>query len=225
MTPAQASARLLRRFGPRGWWPIRGRYRPRRYAVPSPREAFEICAGALLTQNTAWSNVERALAGLNAALSPEGILRLTRAALEAKIRPSGYFRAKAKKLKIFARWAGDWRKTAARMRAAPDAREELLSLWGVGPETADSMLLYAFGRSSFVVDAYTRRIGSRIGWFGPRSSYDEIRNFLSERIRTTVPAFNEAHACFVELAKRHCKTIPDCARCPLRTGCRTGRKS
>lgn len=216
MTPARALDRLLRRFGPRGWWPIGGRYRPGRYAAPGPREAFEICVGAILTQNTAWTNVERALEGLDGALSPEGILKLPPRSLETRIRPSGYFRAKAKKLKVFARW---WRDGAVA------DREALLGLWGVGPETADSMLLYAFGRPVFVVDAYTRRIGARIGWYGAKASYDEIQAFFTAALPKSVKRFNEGHALLVELAKRHCKTKPVCAGCPLKSGCGTGRKT
>ena len=229
MTPRLAFRRLLARFGPQGWWPAAGTYRPRRYGAPSPRQAFEVCVGAILTQNTAWTNVEKALAALRAgrALEPARLGRLPRRRLERLIRPSGYFRQKAERLRGFARWARGSGALAGRLRREPlpALREELLGLHGVGPETADSMLLYAGGRPSFVVDAYTRRIGSRVGWFSKTAPYGDIQAFFAAKTGRSAAAYNEFHALLVRLAKEHCRTAPACARCPLKPGCRTGRKA
>ncbi|MBI5595340.1 MAG: endonuclease III domain-containing protein [Elusimicrobia bacterium] len=231
MNPRRALRRLEARFGRQGWWPVtdagglRPRYRPGRYAAPAPAQALEVCVGAILTQNTAWSNVEKALAAVHGARSLRRLARIPRARLERLIRPSGYFRQKAERLRLFARWAGDAPSLALRLRKSPlpALRTELLSLKGVGPETADSMLLYAGGRPAFVVDAYTRRIGSRIGWFAPAAGYAEVQAFLTARLPRSVPVYNELHALFVRLAKEHCRTKPQCAGCPLKGGCATGR--
>jgi len=229
LTPSVAHQRLLTRFGPQGWWPISGRYRRGRYKPPIPRHAFEICVGAVLTQNTAWTNVERALESLTLTqnLTPLALRSMPSRKLEQHIRPSGYFVQKAKKLKILARWAGIWTETIERLRKAPltEMREELLELWGVGPETADSILLYAGGRNAFVVDTYTKRVGSRIGWFHSRASYDEVQAFFTSSLPASPKRYNEAHALFVRLAKEHCRTTPSCVKCPLRSGCKMGRAS
>lgn len=235
--PPQAAYRtLLRSFGSQGWWPttppggVRPRYHPRRYGPPAPQAGLEICLGAILTQNTAWTNVERALINLHAAdaVDLSRLRRMKAGRLEKLIRPSGYFVQKAIKLKKFAAHAlAKERPLHRRLRSGslPVLREELLGIHGIGPETADSMLLYAGGRLAFVVDAYTKRIGARIGWYAPTAGYDRVQEYLTSRLRRSAQIYNEFHALLVELAKRHCKTKPDCSGCPLRGGCRAGRRA
>ncbi|MEK9145332.1 MAG: hypothetical protein AAB339_06965 [Elusimicrobiota bacterium] len=240
--PVHAAYRkLLSSFGPQGWWPlIRGPRGPRRgasappayhpgvYLKPRRREALEICLGAILTQNTAWSNVVKALSALSraGALDAERILRMSPARLQALIRPSGYFVQKALKLKEFCRRVseeGGVRRWFS--RPLGPLREDLLGVHGVGPETADSMLLYAGSRPAFVVDAYTRRITQRLGWLEEGADYARTRAYLAARLPRSVKVYQEFHALFVELAKRFCsKRDPECPRCPLRGNCRTGRK-
>ncbi len=192
----------------------------------SARQREEVCVGAILTQNTNWGNVESALVRLNEAraLGLKELRALPLRRLESLIRTSGYFRQKAKKLKLFARHAlgrgslKEWLSGDLRER-----REELLGLWGVGPETADSVLLYAGERPVFVVDAYTLRIGGRLGWFG-QTDYDRAQRFLQGGLPRSVPLYNEFHALLVAHAKRHCRTTPVCAGCPVRRLCRHGSK-
>ncbi|MGH9555212.1 MAG: endonuclease III domain-containing protein [Terriglobales bacterium] len=178
-TPLRAYYRaLITAWGPQDWWPARTR--------------FEVIVGAFFTQNTAWTNVERALANLRRArlLSVEGIRRTPLRRLETLIRPAGYFRQKAHRLKNFVRHLDSrYRGSLALMFARPTAelRAELLALNGIGPETADSILLYAGGHPSFVVDAYSRRILERHGLITPRWRYDEIRE-LFERALVREPA-------------------------------------
>ncbi|MGB4599659.1 MAG: endonuclease III domain-containing protein [Trichlorobacter sp.] len=202
--------RLQARHGPRHWWPA--------------ENPFEVCAGAILTQNTNWGNVEKALANLKAAgrLSPEGISSLPPDQLAALIRSAGYFNAKARSLQEFAGFllqtaqgdlarlfAGDWQLL----------RQQLLSVRGIGPETADSMLLYAGQQPSFVVDAYTRRIFSRLGLVDPTISYELLRTFCMERLPPEVPLYNEFHALLVEHGKQHCRPCPRCGDCCLADCC------
>jgi endonuclease-3 related protein len=177
--PLQAYYRaLIAAWGPQDWWPARTR--------------FEVIVGAFLTQNTAWTNVERALASLRGArvLSVAGIRRISPRRLETLIRPAGYFRQKAHRLKVFVRHLDSgYGGSLARMFARPTAelRAELLALHGVGPETADSILLYAGGHPSFVVDAYTRRILERHGLINGKAAYDDVRQ-LFERSLNGEPA-------------------------------------
>ncbi|MGH9510194.1 MAG: endonuclease III domain-containing protein [Terriglobales bacterium] len=164
---------LLAAWGPQDWWPARTR--------------FEVIVGAFLTQNTAWTNVEKALANLRRArvLSVEGIRRTPQRRLERLIRPTGYFRQKAARLKNFVRHLDSRHQgSLARMLARPTAelRAELLALNGVGPETADSILLYAGGQASFVVDAYTRRILERHGVISAEASYEEMREMFQRSL-------------------------------------------
>ncbi|MBI5883081.1 MAG: hypothetical protein HZB91_08255 [Elusimicrobia bacterium] len=233
-TPCSAYKTLLDSFGRQGWWPVtRGRgttpsYRPGSRGRLTERQRLEVCLGALLTQNTAWTNASRAIEALNRADSArlDKLVRMPSRRLEDLIRSSGYFRQKAIKLKTFAKHAltkaGIGRWLAGPL---PLLREELRSLHGIGPETADSILLYAGGRPSFVVDAYTLRIGSRIGWFGQGASYDEAASFFTGRLAVSAELYAEYHALIVELAKRHCRKKPVCEGCPLRKGCRRGSAS
>lgn len=176
--------------------------------------------GAILTQNTAWRNVARAIANLRTArvLSVAGLRRIPEARLATLIRPSGYFRQKAMKLKaIVAYLDGRHRGGVAAMRrveAAP-LRDELLAVHGVGPETADSILLYALEKPVFVVDTYTRRVLERHRMIPRGLSYEEIRGFLESRLPQDVPLWNDFHAQLVAVGHHHCAPTPRCAGCPL----------
>lgn len=203
--------RLLAHFGPLHWWPA--------------ETPFEVVIGAILTQNTAWTNVEMAIANLRreGALTPEALRVAPREQLEEWIRPAGFFRQKAERLQLFvehlfARHDGD----LGRLLAAPlpEARRELLTLKGVGPETADSILLYAGGLPSFVVDAYTRRLFGRLGLLDPTAPYEHIRAFFMACLPADPDLFNEYHALIVEQCKQLCrKRQPLCADCPLQEIC------
>ncbi len=198
---------LFRAFGPQHWWP-----------GDTP---FEVCIGAILTQNTNWTNVERAIVNLKGAgMLDAAPLRKARGdRLRRLIRPAGYFNQKAKRVKIFARWFGDYLGDSfenAKGIATPKLRGELLALNGVGPETADSMLLYAFGRAVFVVDAYTRRIVERHGFIEEGATYDEIQQLFTSNLPTRRKLFNEYHALIVMAGKHYCGPTPRCDGCPLR---------
>jgi len=224
---------LLKAFGPQGWWPVTPRgaaspvYKPRSYGRRSAPEMAEICAGAILTQNTAWTNVEKALAGLRGAglLPGNGnnisVCPLPR--LERLIKPSGYYRQKARRLKnFFARAGGEHPEGLERWFLSSPAdtlRTELLSYKGVGPETADSMVLYAAGLPSFVIDAYTRRIGSRLG-LGRGGDYGRWKRIFENGLPRRTEIYNEYHALLVRLGKDFCrKSAPLCGGCPLRKEC------
>lgn len=204
-------------FGPLSWWP-----------ADSP---FEVVIGAILTQNTAWTNVERAIINLKQAapLTVEALTEMPRQDLEELIRPSGFFRQKAERLQGFAKHLADaWQGDLAAFCAGPipQVRDRLLARQGIGPETADSILLYAAGRPSFVVDAYTRRIFSRIGLLTGAEPYDEIRQAFMQALPEDVAIYNEYHAQIVQLAKTSCaKRLPLCAGCPLRELCRQAQSS
>jgi endonuclease-3 related protein len=208
---------LEARFGPQHWWPAEA--------------PFEVVVGAILTQNTAWTNVERAIANLKAAgaLAPAAICHLAIDELEQLIRPAGFFRQKAVRLQhlttvLVDRYDGD----VARLCAGPldEARDRLLILPGIGPETADSILLYAAYRPSFVVDAYTRRIFTRLGVLSGSEGYEAIRARFLNALPHDVPLFNEFHALIVTLAKGHCrKQRPECSTCPLQQVCRFALQS
>jgi len=197
---------LARGFGPQHWWPA--------------ETPFEVLVGAILTQNTAWANVERALASLKARtrLTPGRLLALGEEELAELVRSSGYFRVKAKKLRALSEWylgAGGLRALAetplARLRA------ELLDVWGVGPETADSILCYGAGRRVAVVDAYTRRLLSRHGFLDAELPYEEIRAWLEERLLDSQAVYEEFHALTVRVGYDHCKPTPRCASCVATT--------
>jgi endonuclease III related protein len=184
--------------------------------------------GAILTQSAAWTNVEKALANLRAAgaLSPEGLRALSERELAALIRPSGYFNAKARKLKAFVtlldgRFGGD----LGHLLAAPgdELRALLLATHGIGPETADSVLLYAAGRPYFVIDAYTRRILSRVGIAPQADTYAAWQALVTGALPPDAGLFNEYHALLVEHAKRSCRPVPRCGGCVLREVCVTGQ--
>ena len=206
--------RLYGHFGAQHWWPEKG------------GGAFEIIVGAILTQNTAWTNVEKALANLTRArlLTPDALNRVTVARLARLIRPSGYFNLKAKKLKAFARFLfAQHRAKLSHLFALDIARlrEELLGVYGIGPETADSIILYAAHQPIFVVDAYTRRIFVRLGLTREDATYDELQSFFMDNLPHDEKRFNEYHALIVAFGKNVCKkSQPRCGECPLATNCK-----
>jgi endonuclease-3 related protein len=200
--------RLYDANGRQHWWPGDTR--------------FEIMVGAVLTQNTAWVNVERAIANLRRAraLNPGAIVRARPQRLAGWLRPSGYFNVKARRLKAFCRWliAQGGAGKLARM-PTDELRHALLAVHGVGPETADDILLYAFHRPVFVVDAYTRRIFTRLGHLKGDESYETIRELFERRLGPDVPLFNEYHALIVAHGKDTCRPKPRCGRCVLASCC------
>ena len=203
--------RLLDRFGPQHWWPA--------------DEPFEVIIGAILTQSAAWGNVEKAIANLRGAgaLSPRALRKLPRARLAELVHPCGYYNAKALKLKAFALWLGNhYDDDLDRLFAlnADDLRRELLSVHGIGPETADSIILYAAGKPVFVIDAYTRRIISRLGLAPQKDSYAAYQALFMENLPGDDKLFNEYHALLVCLGKNICRRQPLCADCCLSAGCR-----
>ena len=205
---------LLEYHGPQHWWPADSH--------------FEMITGAILTQNTAWSNVEKALSNLRAAdvWSFPASLALPQDELAALIRPSGYYNQKARKLQIFARFldekfGGDTRRLF--QLELPELRATLLSLWGIGEETADDIVLYAAKKPSFVIDAYTIRFVDRLGWHADGNSYNDFQRLFTSQLPADANMFGEFHA----LIDRHCHTIckktPLCADCCLKESCPTGR--
>lgn len=212
--------RVLRRaYGPQRWWPVTppGELVPVYTGGPrTPAQVFEVAVGAVLTQNTSWKNAARAVINLNRAgkLDPAAIGKIDEGELAALIRPSGYYNQKARRLKVLAEYLS---------RATEVTRGGLLDLAGIGPETADSIMLYAFGKAYFVVDAYTRRIFSRVGVIDGRSPYEEIRSMFEANIQRRVSLYREYHALIVEHAKRSCKRNPLCKSCNINRFCDRGR--
>jgi endonuclease-3 related protein len=204
-------ARLYARFGAQRWWPGDG--------------ALEVIVGAILTQNTAWTNVEKAMANLKRArlLTPERVHRVSSARLAQLIRPSGYFNLKAKKLKAFTQFLFDKHRGKLAHLVKLDTltlRDELLAVYGIGPETADSIILYAAHQPIFVIDTYTRRIFARLGLSDADATYDELQKMFTEHLPRDEKLFNEYHALIVALGKEVCqKRAPRCAICPLREIC------
>ena len=208
--------RLLAQHGQQHWWP-----------GDTP---FEIMVGAILTQNTSWSNVEKAIANLKRArkLTARGIANMPHAALAALITPSGYFNIKARRLKHFCEWLirnGGYARSAR--RETQQLRRDLLSVDGIGHETANDILLYAYARPVFVIDAYTRRLFARLGLAGGDESYDHLREHIesvlaSEALPRNIDMtglFNEYHALIVVHAKHVCRKKPLCDRCSLQHDC------
>jgi len=208
---ADVYALLRRKRGPAGWWP--------------GETPFEVCLGAILVQNTSWTNVEKALATLRerGLLSFGALERLPASRLAPLLRSSGYFNVKARRVKAFLAFLGrEFGGHVERMAGEePQAlRAKLLAVNGIGPETADSILLYAASQPSFVVDAYTRRIFSRLGLLRGDESYDQMRSFFMDRLPRDVALYNDYHAQIVLLGKDTCRALPRCADCPLLRRCR-----
>ena len=203
--------RLISRYGPQHWWPA--------------EEPFEVMVGAILTQSAAWSNVERAIASLKTAgaLSPPAIRQMPLKELAWLIHSSGYYNAKALKLKALARWLGSCCGDDLAKLFAGDTdhlRKQLLSIHGIGEETADSVLLYAANKPVFVIDAYTRRIISRLGLAPAGEDYGAYQRLFTRNLAADVALFNEYHALLVCLGKYVCRKRPLCHECPLGGICR-----
>ncbi len=212
----QVYHRLYRRYGPQGWWPGDG--------------PLDVVIGAILTQSAAWTNVEKAIRNLKDAdcWSLESIDMCPQEELASIIRPSGYFNAKARKLKAFARhvchhYGGHL--GAFFNQETAELRSELLSIHGIGPETADDILVYAAAKPSFVIDAYTKRIMDRMGLIksGKKTSYEECQSQFQERLPAEAQLYNEYHALLDQHAKVACAKVPRCPDCCLLDLCLTGR--
>lgn len=200
---------LQAQHGEQDWWP--------------GDNAFEIIIGAILTQNTAWTNVEKALANLKQAnaLSLPGILDVDQDSLAELIRPSGYYNQKAKRLQGFCAWLDEQGGIEAlQQRDTLELRKELLAINGIGPETADDILLFALERPVFVIDAYTRRLFSRLDLIAGQEKYDELRLQFEERLNGNTNLYNEYHALIVIHAKDVCRKTPLCEQCNLSAHCR-----
>jgi len=199
---------LYKKFGPRYWWPGDTR--------------LEVIIGAILTQNTAWGNVEKAIANLKrrGLLRVKGLSRVSERRLAGAIRPAGYYNVKARRIKNFLAFLNTaYKGSITRMFRAQTRRlrSELLNVKGIGPETADSILLYAGERPVFVVDSYTKRIFSRHGYIGKDADYEETQGLFSETLPLDAGLFNEFHALIVELGKNLCRSKkPLCDECPIR---------
>lgn len=206
--------KLFKAYGPRHWWP-----------ADSP---FEVMVGAVLTQNTSWNGVEKAIAGLKKAcrMDPEALLSLPEEKLQEIIRPSGYFRQKSARLRDLCRFlisGGGSGLSRPEEMPTPELRGRLLALKGIGPETADSILLYAFSRPVFVVDAYTIRLLDRLGILPGRGAYAEVQGLFTESLEEDADLFNEYHALIVVHGKEMCrKRNPLCGGCPLSDVCGFG---
>ena len=198
---------LFDEYGKRNWWP-----------ADTP---FEMMVGAILTQNTTWTNVEKAIENLGTKINPQFIEEASNDELAKLIRPSGFYNQKAIKLKELARWFKKYNYDIERLKKADgdSLREEMLEVKGIGRETADSILTYALDKTYFVVDAYTRRILSRIGFNIPED-YDEIRLFIESEIPRDIYIYNEFHALIVYHAKQFCRKKTDCGQCGLNISCR-----
>jgi endonuclease-3 related protein len=199
--------KLYQAYGPRDWWPA--------------ETSFEVMVGAILTQNTSWRNVEKAIQKLKGkgVLNPEGIHDLKKSQLASLIKSSGYYRVKTDRVKafvnfLFEEFDGDL-KRMGRERLG-ELREKLLGVKGIGPETADSILLYGLKKSIFVVDAYTKRILSRHKMISENTAYEGVQKLFMEHLPLDEKLFNEYHALLVHLGKTVCKKIPRCDICPLK---------
>lgn len=199
---------LLKQHGPQNWWP-----------ADSP---FEVMIGAILTQNTAWTNVEKAIRNLKQAdaLSLQALINVSQSELAEWIRPSGYYNIKAKRLQEYCRWLHQCGGVEALNRLETEVlREELLNVHGIGPETADDILLYAFDRPVFVIDAYTRRIFMRLGMIAGDEKYDHLRLWLEGVLKGDAALYNQYHALIVSHGKNICKKSPNCHECSIGKVC------
>jgi len=206
---------LYAEYGELHWWPA--------------ETPFEIIIGAILGQATAWRNAAKAIDNLKAAnlLNPEGMSNLSQDELETLILPSGYYRAKAKKVRAFLTHLGEHHNNQLDSLFAGELlplREELLSIYGIGEETADSILLYAAKKPSFVVDTYTYRLLERLGWFSGRFHYGRLRGVFMENLPHDCQLFNQYHALIVRHGARICQKTPQCEKCMLRAECPTGNQ-
>lgn len=204
--------RLFECCGPQHWWP--------------GETPFEVMVGAVLTQSVAWKNVETAITALKnaGALSPPALRSMRVEDIADLIRPTMYYNVKARKLKALVEWYRESCNDSVdimRDKKTLPLRAELLSVWGIGEETADSIVLYAAGKPLFVIDAYTRRIMDRIGVRPDGDKYIDYQAMFMKNLPADVPLFNEYHALLVHLGKNVCRPKPLCAECCLKTTCFT----
>jgi len=205
---------LFEAYGNPNWWP--------------GDTAFEVAVGAVLTQRTSWANAEKSIRNLKSAglLSPEAMASSRTAVLEEVVRPSGFYRQKARYLRSFSQFVvQSYGGKMERMKSSPVAplRAELLELPGIGPETADSILLYALGRASFVVDAYTYRLMTRLGW-ERLGDYGDLKVVFERALESDVKALSDMHALIVIHCRTKCRKTPDCLGCPLGSVCSSKRE-
>jgi endonuclease-3 related protein len=207
---------LYAEYGELNWWPA--------------ETPFEIIIGAILGQATAWGNAAKAIDNLKAAnlLNPEGLGKLSQDELETLILPSGYYRAKAKKVRAFLTHLQEYhnnRLDSLFAQELPTLRKELLSIYGIGEETADAILLYAAKKPSFVVDTYTYRLLGRLGWFSGKYHYGKLQEIFMDNLPHDCQLFNQFHALIVRHGARICQKTPQCEKCILRAQCPTGKES
>ncbi len=227
-TLGQVYRRLEKSYGTQGWWPLYDRKaRTCVYPgleVPDDAQVFEIAIGAILAQNVAWSNVAKCIISLSTAgiLTPAGIEGTDDSTLAALIRSSVYYNQKVRTIREFMHWYGEWSATGGRLANSKlhEIRKSLLDVRGIGAETADSILLYALGYRIFVVDAYTRRIFTRMGIFDGNESYQDIQDYFHRRFRGDVRDYREFHALIVNHGKDVCRPRPQCQSCSLHKRCR-----
>nr|WP_156769209.1 endonuclease III domain-containing protein [Methanococcus vannielii] len=214
---------LYAKYGPQGWWPILSvnsinltktgsvtRYHPNDYSYPKTRnQCFEICICAILTQNTVYTSVEKSIQNINELMeiTPENMLNLDINLLKRAIKPSGYYNQKSEYLKIFSEFFIDCKLTPT--------RNELLSIKGIGPETADSMLLYGFKIPNFVVDAYTKRILLNLKLINENAKYNDIKELFENSLPKSLEIYQEYHALLVEHGKNYYKKKENYSKCPL----------
>lgn len=205
---------LLSAYGTQEWWP-----------TTTKEKETEIAIGAILTQNTAWKNVEKAIKNLadKGLVDIKKLNSINEEELAKLIRASGYYNQKAKKLKAFARhiaqnYGGEIKLLLS--KNTEELRKELLEMYGIGPETADSIILYAAKKPTFIADAYTKRMASRTGIIKETASYDEIRNLFTQNLPKEQQLFSQYHALIVQHGKNTCKKTPQCENCPIRNACR-----
>ena|SRR3989338_500947 len=216
---------LYSSFGSQLWWPVtaEGRLHPEYSGGPkNEKQQLEVCFGAILTQNTSWKNVEKAIIELNKnnLIDIKKIIKIKNEKLAKIIKSSGYHNQKAKKLKNFCMFLSEnygGKLNSLFKKDINELRSELVSVNGIGPETADSIILYAAKKPIFVIDAYTKRIINRIGY--KESKYEEIQKLFMQSLPNSEKLFNECHALLVELGKNICKKSPLCSKCPISAHC------
>ena len=213
---------LYKNLGKQGWWPLTIKGFNTKHHVGRPKtinHKFEIIIGAILTQNTNWKNVEKALYNLakNNLIDIKKINKIKKEKLAKLIKPSGYYNQKADRLKIIAKFLIKNPIRKLNKLTTKELREKLLNIKGIGPETADSILLYAFEKPIFVIDAYTKRIFERLGF--KKDNYDEWQELFMKNLKHNLTIFKEYHALIVEQGKNYCKNKPLCNKCPLDAIC------
>jgi len=212
---------LFRSFGKQGWWPLTLKLKSKHYkgSPKTNNHKFEIIIGAILTQNTNWKNVEKALYNLakNKLLDINKLNSTPISKLAPLIRPAGYYNQKTERIKLTANFLIKNKIKKLNKLSIKELRTKLLELKGIGPETADSIILYAFEKPIFVIDAYTKRIFNRLGY--KEQDYNQWQELFHKNLKPNLNTYKEYHALLVELGKNHCKTKPVCINCPLKKIC------